>query len=224
MEHTPSRWSPEEPLDNIQWEVFAQNVAKGMSLIKAHEGAGYSGDTKNASELRHRPEVHARILFLVRKAASEGGIDIATWFKEQVAIATWDPIHAVNWGTDRDGKPFFYVRDAEDMDPFSRRMIKQIQARVKRVTREDGSVEDTVDIKLDWRDGQVALREIGKHLGAYEADNHQKRTQENHLHLHDLRGMTRQELEAELSRLQEGRKKGLSEPPQETEGEDDGWY
>lgn len=48
-------------LKNPKHEKFAQMVARGSTLVKAYERAGYEPNTGNATNLRKRPEVAARI-------------------------------------------------------------------------------------------------------------------------------------------------------------------
>jgi hypothetical protein len=44
-------------LAKLRWEKFAQNVAKGMTLVDAHADAGYERNDGNAVTLSRRPEI-----------------------------------------------------------------------------------------------------------------------------------------------------------------------
>ena len=49
------------PLENARHEAFAQNAAKGMSLVEAYEQAGYDRNDGNAARLKGNDRVAARI-------------------------------------------------------------------------------------------------------------------------------------------------------------------
>jgi hypothetical protein len=60
-------------LQNSRWEKFAQNVAKGMTLVDAHADAGYERNDGNAVTLSRRPEIAGRIKEL-KGAAAEAAV------------------------------------------------------------------------------------------------------------------------------------------------------
>jgi phage terminase small subunit len=66
-------------LENPRHEIFAQNIAKGMSATDAYREAGYTGDGvgKSGSRLLTKVEVKARVEFLRNKGSERAVIDIA---------------------------------------------------------------------------------------------------------------------------------------------------
>jgi phage terminase small subunit len=48
-------------LKNPKHELFAQALSKGMTLEKAHEDAGYSGNRQAAHKLKCRDDIQARV-------------------------------------------------------------------------------------------------------------------------------------------------------------------
>lgn len=52
-------------LEKPQWELYARNLAKGMSQVDAFEGAGYPRNAGNASVLARKPIIKARIQELI---------------------------------------------------------------------------------------------------------------------------------------------------------------
>ena len=58
-------------LDNQRHELFAQNVASGMSLTKAYQEAGYKKNDQAASKLHRKDQIKARIQELKEQAVSK---------------------------------------------------------------------------------------------------------------------------------------------------------
>ena len=56
-------------LGNEQWELFAQGVAKGLTLTKAYEKAGYEAHSSNAARLIGNDSVSNRVAELQELAA-----------------------------------------------------------------------------------------------------------------------------------------------------------
>src|SRR5271163_3684003 len=55
-----------KPLPNSRHEAFARAIAQGHRLGPAYERAGFAGKSRRLSwELRHRPEIDARIAWLL---------------------------------------------------------------------------------------------------------------------------------------------------------------
>jgi len=77
-------------LQNPKHEQFAQERAKGKSLVVAYERAGYLPQRQNASHLMTRDDVSARVAELTNGAAREAKIDIDRAMLELSRIATAD--------------------------------------------------------------------------------------------------------------------------------------
>jgi hypothetical protein len=49
------------PLPNAQYELMAQNLAKGMTQTKAYAEAGFKGGRRGASRLSTNPDIRGRV-------------------------------------------------------------------------------------------------------------------------------------------------------------------
>jgi phage terminase small subunit len=63
-------------LQNEQWELFAQGVAKGLTLTKAYEKAGYDPHSSNAARLIGNDSVSDRVAELQELAAQRTLVSI----------------------------------------------------------------------------------------------------------------------------------------------------
>lgn len=69
MNHDPST-----PLKNSAWEVFAQDVARGITFTQAYINAGYKKNDGNAARLSKNELVLSRIEWIKKKAADDLGM------------------------------------------------------------------------------------------------------------------------------------------------------
>ena len=69
-------------LKNQRWELFAQEIAKGETATKAYETAGFRPSRKNASRLRAREDVGARVHELQLATAHSAEITIQSICRE----------------------------------------------------------------------------------------------------------------------------------------------
>ena len=76
------------PLDNARHEVFAQNLARGMSATEAYAKAGYKPSDQHASRLARNGKVRARVAFLQGQAAVQVVQDIVTRAGQFDVLAT----------------------------------------------------------------------------------------------------------------------------------------
>jgi hypothetical protein len=65
-------------LPNQRHEIFCQEIAKGETLTKAYETAGYRPSRKNASRLRANEVINARVLELQAACAKSAAITISS--------------------------------------------------------------------------------------------------------------------------------------------------
>ena len=65
-------------LKNQRWELFAQQIAKGETAAQAYITAGFRPSRKNASRLRSREDVGARVQELQAASANHAVISVAT--------------------------------------------------------------------------------------------------------------------------------------------------
>ena len=64
----PEAPEPSKPLPNSGHEAFARAIAQGHRLSPAYERAGFTGKSRRLLwELRHRPDLDARITCLLRE-------------------------------------------------------------------------------------------------------------------------------------------------------------
>ncbi len=72
--------------ENAAHELFAQEVAKGLSLSEAYVAAGYAEDSGNACRLQQMTVVKERIRELTSEAALRAGVSIERVLKELAKI------------------------------------------------------------------------------------------------------------------------------------------
>ena len=75
-------------LTNTRRERFAQEIAKGKTLIDAYEVAGYEPHDSNACKLANHPEVQARVSELIGKAAIRAEISVAQFTTDLQRLAS----------------------------------------------------------------------------------------------------------------------------------------
>lgn len=72
------------PLKNLDHERFAHMIVRGLKVVEAYEEIGNTGHPQNARRLRRKPDVAARINFLMTEAARVTVFD-AAWIKDRLA-------------------------------------------------------------------------------------------------------------------------------------------
>lgn len=65
-------------LENVRWERFAQELAKGTSALAAYEIAGFKSGKQNSARLREREVIKARLAELQAPAVKKTLITIDT--------------------------------------------------------------------------------------------------------------------------------------------------
>ncbi|CAH1661814.1 Phage terminase small subunit [Hyphomicrobiales bacterium] len=159
-------------LKNAKWERFAQELAKGKSLIEAHGIAGFRPNRGNAAVLKQKQCISDRVDELLRqheskdREALERATERLSITKERV-LAELAKIGFANM--------LDYMRVGPDGDPvldFSALSSDHAAALVE-VTVEDfkdGRGEDARDVrrvKFKLADKRAALVDLGKHLGLF---------------------------------------------------------
>lgn len=71
-------FDPSKPLPNQRQELFAQHLSRGLPAVEAYERAGYKRNEGNASELKGKEKVSARVAHLLAQAAKAAVMDRAT--------------------------------------------------------------------------------------------------------------------------------------------------
>lgn len=157
-------------LANGRHELFAQGVAKGLSLTDAYAAAGYKSDgghsRKAASRLATNVDVIARISELQHKVADR--------VVEKTAITearVLEELALLGFANMQD-----YIRVGSDGDPYTdfSALTREQAAAIGEVTVEDfkdGRGENARDVrrvKFKLADKRGALVDIGKHLGMFK--------------------------------------------------------
>lgn len=148
-----------------------------MTVRDAYKTAGYRGNKQSQWQIRHAPEVAARIEWLLRDRVERDAIarhrpekkiaDLRLrWLAEMESIAFADVRDLVRWEKraqlDESGNVVGMV-DHVDVRP-SHELTAAQAAAVKGVFLKAGSLRVDMAPKLE------ALEKIGKHLGMYAAD------------------------------------------------------
>lgn len=149
-------------LSNSQHELFAQNLAQGMSASAAYVAAGYKAHGSNASRLSQNDSVRARVEEILAAGAEKAGVTV-----QRIV----DEIAKVGFANMAD-----YMRGAADGDPYLdfSRLTRDQAAALSEVTVEDfkdGRGEDARDVrrvKFKLHDKLSALEKLGKHLGMFK--------------------------------------------------------
>ena len=155
-------------LKNARRELFAQEVAKGTTITKSHELAGYKPDDGNASKLAANQEIKARIQELTAAGAERAAVAIGVT-KEMITaelkkLGFSNMLDYVTIGSD--GLPFV---DMSKVDRDKGAAIQEVV--VETITRsevnEAGEREAVPSRKVRFKlaDKRAALVDMGRHLG-----------------------------------------------------------
>lgn len=151
-------------LANPRYEIFAQQVAKGVALDEAYQAAGYSKHAQNAARLMKDERIRSRIDEIQSHAAQIASVEVAQVLDELAKIAFSDVRKAVKWGAgivvpDEDGKPQVVngvsLIASHEIDDRTAAAISEISQ-----TASGG-------LKIKFHDKKGALELIGKHLGMF---------------------------------------------------------
>lgn len=151
-------------LTNPKHELFAQEVAKGATLERAYEKAGYQPSRKNAQRLRTNEGVSSRIEELLSQAAERAGVTIEAVVTELAKIGFSDIRRAVKWGAgisvpDGDG-------EARISNGVSMKSSEEIDDDTASAISEVTQTKEGIRIKL--HDKRAALVDLGRHLGMFK--------------------------------------------------------
>lgn len=158
-------------LSNSRHELFAQEMAKGLSQSDAYIAAGYSASTPdaasaNAARLIGNDKVAARISELQSKVAAKVIEKIAI-----TEVRVLEELALLGFANMQD-----YIRVGPDGDPYTdfSALTREQAAAIGEVTVEDfkdgrgASARDVRRVKFKISDKRAALVDIGKHLGMFK--------------------------------------------------------
>lgn len=139
-------------------QFIAAYLTNGNNGAAAAIAAGFSPACarQKAYVLLKDPAVAARVAKKQEMVAFEAGLSIERWAKEMACIGHFDP--AELYDTAGNLIPLHLLPEH----------VRRAVASVEPIGGEDGGV------KVKTWDKNVALASIGKHLGAFERDNHQR--------------------------------------------------
>lgn len=150
-------------LKNPKHELFAQEIAKGVTLESAYASAGYSPSRKNAQRLRTNEGVSRRIEEILSRAAQKAGVTVERVMAELAKIGFSDIRKAVQWGEG------IAVRDADGNDTIANGVAligsSEIDDDTAAAISEVALTREGIRIK--FHDKRAALVDLGKHLGMF---------------------------------------------------------
>ena len=172
-------------LKNEHHEIFAQALADGKPLLRAHELAGYKPDWRNANVIRRRTDVQQRINEIAgqkahmqaaaqERAIEKAAVSKAEVFKELAILAFSDIGEIISWGEptairDPDTGELLRTPNGElqvTHNPVLKSM-DQLPDRVRR-TIKDISFGQFGYPKIKLYSKDRALEKLGRELGMFQ--------------------------------------------------------
>src|ERR1700761_1257792 len=170
-------------LPNPRHERFAQEIAKGTSVDRAYQIAGYAPNSGNARRLKQDERVVKRIEALLSeqrhihekgacRAIEKTGMTIGRVIEELAKIGFADIRKAVQWRGE-------LTREEDNPDGGDILVIKEIFSNHVRLIDSDKLDEATAaaiaevrqsptgGLSIKLHDNRAALVDIGRHLGAF---------------------------------------------------------
>lgn len=143
-------------LDKPKWELFAQNLAQGMSANQAYERAGYRPNDSNCIKLKNCQEVQDRVKELLGAIAEKKLVTVEDVLRELLLIAKVDIAKAYG----ENGKLLSIHEIPED----TRRAIAGIE--VEELFEGQGRDKKQIGFttKVKFWDKPRCLELLGKHL------------------------------------------------------------
>lgn len=161
-------------------EAFAAAVAKGSSMAEAYRTAYAVGSMSEDSiraeggKLAKNPRIALRIEQLrapaIAKVEAEVAktidVNLTTWLFENARIGYSDIRQVLTPGGE--------LLPPEEWPEDAAKTVKTYRVKTKTFTDKDGNTTDEKTVEVQLWDKGAALDRIGRHLGAYEADNAQR--------------------------------------------------
>lgn len=137
-------------LKNARHELFAQELAKGLSASEAYIKAGYAESRTNASRLSSNERITARVAEIQHRGAERAAISVEKIVQELARIGFSNVTDAV---TIKRGK--VKIADTDKLGPDVTAAIAGIR-----------QTKDGVEVK--FHDKQAALVTLGRHVGLFK--------------------------------------------------------
>ncbi len=141
-------------LKNARHELFAQNLAKGMSAAEAYEKAGYKPNDQNAARLTRNEEVRTRVAELMAPAVEATEATVERVLKEMVRLAFYD-MTAILDSTNG----WIAMKDPRELPEDLRRAIVGIKP---------VQVGDELQYECKFADKQRALDSLARYLQMFK--------------------------------------------------------
>ena len=148
------------PLTNGKREKFACLLAEGVNVGAAYKQAGYTGGPSVASRLAKKEQIRKRMAEIQELAADETGVTVQMVIEELQRVAFSDMGDFVTWGPHG-----MALADSAMLDADASRCVSEVS---ESITKDGGSQRFKLHDKIR------ALELLGKHLGAFKADNEQR--------------------------------------------------
>jgi phage terminase small subunit len=158
------------PLPNAKHEIFAQEVAKGISAAEAYVSAGFKNNAGNARTLRANQAVAKRIQAIleerehihaesVKLAIEKTGITIGRVLEELAKLGFANIADYVNTNSD---DPFV------DLSRVDRDKLAALGEITTETFYDNAEKKNVKRIKIKLLDKKGALVDIGRHLGMFK--------------------------------------------------------
>jgi phage terminase small subunit len=163
------------PLPNAKHEIFAQEVAKGISAAEAYVSAGFKNNAGNARTLRSNQAVAKRIQAILEErehihaesvnlAIEKTGITMGRVLEELAKIGFANIADFV----DLTGETPTW--DLKDVHPDKMAAVSSLTTETvfDRTQMANGKPTEVRKVKLTFWDKRASLVDIGKHLGMFK--------------------------------------------------------
>lgn len=147
-------------LDNIRWELMAQELAKGKKQGAAYKAAGFKFNSRSAAKLANNEVIVGRVQELMQVAIAHTGVTVERIVEELAKLGFSNMLDFIK--IDEDGQPCL---EFTDLDREKAAAIHEITTDVITNPR-DGSVTRRTKFKL--YDKKTALVDLGRHLGMFK--------------------------------------------------------
>ena len=163
----PVTIDPAQPLGNQRWEVVAQKVAEGKSWTDALKAAGYKS-IEQQNRWSSNVGILARVEWLQKQVSELSRLTAADTAKMLRDQALYDPMEIFEVNAEGG----LQMRRLDQIPVAIRRMIQSIEIET---VGEDVHGRTIKKTKLKLVDRQKSIDMINRMIGAYDADNRQKR-------------------------------------------------
>jgi phage terminase small subunit len=153
-------------LKNISHEIFCQEVAKGATATAAYVTAGFKYSDGNASVLRNKPLINARIQELMIRGAARVEITVARIMDELGKLGFANMLDYVTIGPD--GLPYCDLsRIDRDKGAAIQEVIVEVGTAVELNEKGDKRSVPVRKVRFKLADKRACLVDMGKHLGMF---------------------------------------------------------